>query len=178
MQKKDTIPVNELTIYRILSDGRRIGVEMLLRDHFTLTLLAMVLATNAILLLIPVSMEYLSQSTALKFCTVMILTLLPGYAALITLLVAQLKRPTYPACAIQQLDHGQLQLSRVPYLRNAMIGIQCMLFASLLCSTFFVRQQISVLKDGGILRFTQELNMEKPFDDHRTFFPALRDVDF
>jgi hypothetical protein len=158
MEKKETGTENEMMVYRILSDGKRVGIEILLRDHFTQTLLAMVLATNAILLLIPVSLEYLPRGTAVKTCTIMILTLLPGYAALITLLFARMKKPSHNA--MQELDRGHLRVSQAPFLRNAMTGIQCILFASLLCSTFFVRQQLSALKSGSPMKFTCETSLQ------------------
>jgi hypothetical protein len=145
MHETGTQRVKEKTFYRILGNGKVEVMEYLLKDTFTITLLALVLITNIMIILIPVAMHLLEIWMAKSLCYSLALSLLPGYAALLYLLVARFREKALAANRFTQWDKGQLTLSKAPRLRNMIIGIQCMLFASLLCSTFIMREQMQVL---------------------------------
>ncbi|HLF64356.1 MAG TPA: hypothetical protein VI603_11415 [Saprospiraceae bacterium] len=197
MRNTSTTGVKETTIYRILGDGHAHILEYVLRDPFTLTLLAMVLVTNLMIILIPVSAHLFDIGFATQFWYLFALSLLlPGYAALISMLISRCKRPTVLSQNLTRIDKGPLRsktdlgdrlistgekpfddtLSQVPRLRNIIIGIQCLLFASLLCSTFIMREQMHLLKHTGPGYHTElvVLNGNSPNPSGTSLLPFLR----
>jgi hypothetical protein len=142
MQYRGTRQVKETTIYRVLGDHTRHVFDHLFQDRFTCTLLGLVVFTNLMIILIPVSLSLFEFSTAKALCQMVSFGLLLGYAALIALLVAKLHKGP----AGSKFKNGRLSISQAPRIRNAIVAIQCLLFASLICSTFIMRQQLGLIK--------------------------------
>lgn len=175
MHGTGTKKVSETTIYRILGGGQAQVIECLLRDTFTRTLLAMVLATNLLIIFIPASVRAFDIESAKTICHIISLSLLPGYAVLMYLLISRVNRAATISQQLSGMDKGQLTLSQAPRLRNAIIGIQCLLFASLLCSTFIMRQQLGTLHadpaEKTELHLTKEPTSQRP---GTSLLPLLR----
>ncbi len=174
MSRNSTKRIQETTIYRILGDGHAHIGEFVLRDAFTCTLLAMVLATYLMIILVPVSLKLLDFDVARILCQTAALSLLPGYTALIVMLISRCKGTS----KVVHIDKGQLTLSHVPRIRNTIIGIQCVLFASLLCSTFIMRQQLSLIQIVDPGNYTEHvLSKEEMSTDPQgiSLLPLLRE---
>lgn len=133
----------ETTVYRILGQSPGQILEWALRDRFTSTLLGMVVFTNLMVVVVPVSLSFFEFSTAKGICQSASLALLLGYASLIWMLISKIRSAKNNS---PQSIPGKLTTAITPRFRNTIVALQCLLFSSLLCSTFIMRQQLNLVK--------------------------------
>jgi len=155
--------------YSRSSDGSvRAVVEHCVGDTLTRGLLAMVLITSMMIFFIPVSAHTLGVEIADKLFTILTIALLPGYFVVMGMLVARCKTLLRPS------QQTTVSLAVVK-LRHISFGLQSLLFASLLCSTFIMRQQRDML--DHISEAPSEQAILKAPENERsdaTFLPLLR----
>ena len=177
MRNTSTQRIKETTIYRILGDIHIHVTDFVLRDAFTCTLLAMVLATNLLIILIPATTQLWDEATAKNVCSALALLLLPGYAALLVMLVSRVKHSSKTYRYFDRIDKGHLSLSKSSRLRNTIVGIQCLLFVSLLCSTFIMRHQLKMLKPENRTDHTEHVIRKETFSESHDvrLIPLLRE---
>ena len=146
------------------------ALEYAIKDVFTRSLLAMVLLTGLMIIFIPVSAHKFEVETAKTLCSILAITLLPGYAAMLWMLMIRCKAFYKPA------QKSKLKTSAMSNVQRMTFGIQSLLFASLLCSTFILRQQLDVLNHFSADIPAEQVVLKKPGAELQDvpLFPLLR----
>jgi hypothetical protein len=151
MDFNKTGPIKETTIYRVLGSNTSHVINYLVRDSFTRTLLGMIFFTNSMVIVIPMVLSLFDLDTAKTICKTTSIALMLGYGTLLVILCSRLRRSSGIA-----IGNGLRTRFTSPVLRNMIIGTQCLLFASLISSTFIMKQQLGLIKLVDPSYYTQE----------------------